>query len=134
MSQATDVVNSELYEEDQASKRPAVEYLEETPLDDHLFNAILAATPDTNFINGTGVAAAIESGEASSTPPGKPKPLVVRTLHPKLDQYGNTYIPQDIFGRPQLPEDDCIEGEDCSYTGCIAVYSVFNFWSIWNYS
>jgi len=59
--------------------------MEETSINDHLFNAILAATPDTKFIGAT-------AGPDAEEEPRR-KPLVVRTLHPKTDMQGNPYIP-----------------------------------------
>ena len=60
---------------------------DETPLNDHLFNAILASTPDTKFIVGEG--AGLETDIEEVQP--QRKPLIVRTLHPKMDRDGNPY-------------------------------------------
>uniref|UniRef100_A0A2P2I4M6 Pleckstrin homology domain-containing family M member 1-like n=1 Tax=Hirondellea gigas TaxID=1518452 RepID=A0A2P2I4M6_9CRUS len=89
VKEGIDAASTLLYTEqrEHETKRPDV-FMEETPLDDHLFYAILAATPSTNFIDS---ADAAEKSDVEEIP--KKKPLVVRTLHPKLDRFGNVYIP-----------------------------------------
>lgn len=76
---------------DDIPKRPSV-FMEETNLNDHLFNAILAATPSTNFI-------AVDQDAASENDIDrvpKARPLIVRTLHPTTDEFGNP-LPPGMF-------------------------------------
>ena len=87
-------------------------FMEETPLNDHLFYAILAATPTTNFIEAAAGAAA----DADTEKKPKNNPLVVRTLYPDADEHRNNdngnYLPRGPF-KPEETLEEVDETDDC---------------------
>ena len=109
MKEGTDAVSIVPNDEDFSSTQRSTIFIEETTINDHLFNAILAATPDTNFI-----------GDGAPTGPDieepQRKPLVVRTLHPKTDFDGNPYVPKSIF-HDHIQETEEEEEEICAIEG-----------------
>lgn len=76
---ASTVPDDDEDQEEELTRCGKPEFLEQTPLNDHLLDAILAATPTTAFIDA-GASGVVEGD--SITP--RARPLVLRTLHPKV--------------------------------------------------